>query len=456
MAKTSPKIVFGSVTFTGSDVKECFITEEFSPLSITVPSSALEFVVFSDDITFSIINPTGNYEALTTKQPLALYVTVDGVDKYLGQYFIDDWSSETENLKRFSCVDAIGILDKYTTLGGLWTTPTTVGEIVAGVLDGTGIGYTIDPDVAALTVTGWLPISTCREALQQIAFAVGAFVTAARRDTIEISRLVQIAISNSGIRSGVANAGQSRNWQLRFRPTQTFSYSSGGYVTKGIRSGVGHTGQSRNYINRWRQSQWEGARTTIDILASEQSGRDLKLREDVTGVEVVAHDISADTGNLTLLDATLAVGDHLVEFSQPMHTLSASGATISESGANYAILTVSSPGAVTLNGLVYKDTKRVFSRYQINTEGKKENILRVTDGTLVSSTNAAEVCSRLFDYYQQRYVQRFRMFSPVAEIGGIVNAKTLYDNTLYGVIEQMETNLAGGNIAETEVVGVII
>ncbi len=455
---TYPKIVFGDVEFSNTDFLTARLTEEFSPLSITLPGSELEFSLYSDNVEFSVINPTGDFETMATQQPMSVYVVVDGSQVYLGQYYLLDWSNRSESVKEFTCVDILGILDKYTYLGGIWLTAVTVGALVADVLDPVGIGYDIDPDLAAVELTGWIPIVSVREALQQIAFAAGAYVMTARNNSIIMGRLAQVSQDTAGIRCGVAASKQSRVWGMRFRGSQTIALGSVGYTTVGLFSGVGKSKQSRVWQRKFRPSQWEGIQTVVDIPDSDQAARTVTLRTQVTGVELMGHDIVEGTGDLELLKATLTAGTHEIHFSQPMHDLAVTGATITESGANYAVLEVASPGAVTLSGQVYVVTDTLYGSYLPESPGRKDNIIKITDATLINSSNGAEICLKVYDYYQQRYRQSVKMFSPASSIhvGATVNLETLYGNTLYGVIERMETNLTGGNVAQTEAVGIIV
>lgn len=460
MPSTYPKIVFGDAEFTGSDFLSAKLTEEFSPLSITLPASELEFSLFSDDVSFSIINPTGDFEQMATQQPVALYEVVDGEQIYLGQFYLEDWSNKSENIKSFVCVDILGILDKYTYLGGIWLTAVTVGELVADVLGPIGSAYDIDPDLAEVELTGWLPIMTAREALQQIAFAAGAYVLSTRNDSIIMGRLIQVSMSVAGVRTGVTKCGQPRVWGMHWRGSQTTTFSSVEYTTIGLNTGVGKANEmtARVRQRKFRTSQWEGIQTVVDIPSSDQANRKLTLRTQVTGVEVIGHDIVEGAGSLELLNQTMPAGSHEIHFSQPVHDLSITGATITESGANYAVITVATAGTVTLNGLVYVVTDTLYGEYIPGDSDRKENVIKITDATLVNSSNGGSICKTIYDYYQQRYKQSMKLFSPASSVhvGATVNLETLYGNYLYGVIEKMDTNLFGGNVANTEVIGIIL
>ena len=70
---------------------------------------------------------------------------------------------------------------------------------------------------------------------------------------------------------------------------------------------------------------------------------------------------------------------------------------ITEQGDNYAIL---SAGTGTLTGKSYNHLTRIVRRTV--TEGAEENVVTVSDATLVSLTNSVDVAKRMADYYRHR------------------------------------------------------
>lgn len=87
--------------------------------------------------------------------------------------YITESRREAQHSYVFSCQSAIGLLDDDY-LGGMYSA-VPVEELLGDVLEGQE--YDIDPYFAGQTISGYLPICTRREALQQIAFAMGALVT---------------------------------------------------------------------------------------------------------------------------------------------------------------------------------------------------------------------------------------------------------------------------------------
>lgn len=99
--------------------------------------------------------------------------------------FIDKY---TENAKqtiyKITANDYIGLLDYQTFLGGIYTNK-TVSSLVAEILS--GFSYTLDATLGARTVSGWLPITTKREALRRVIFAVGGMIDTSKSDKINIT-----------------------------------------------------------------------------------------------------------------------------------------------------------------------------------------------------------------------------------------------------------------------------
>lgn len=101
-------------------------------------------------------------------------------DKLLASHFITDSSREAQYHYTFYCQSAIGLLnDDY--LGGMFDSM-PVKSFLTDVLDGRA--FSLDDSFANETVSGYLPICTRREALQQLAFAIGAMVTTQGTDAI--------------------------------------------------------------------------------------------------------------------------------------------------------------------------------------------------------------------------------------------------------------------------------
>lgn len=386
-------IDFGKLTyFTGSDIKSASVVEEINPLSIELPIDTCDLRLFSNDATFSIINPSGEYSALQNKQPLDVYEIVGNENVYIGQFYLDTWENVSDKEIVFHAVDMIGILESVPYMGGLWTTATTAGALIEAMMSAINTPYDLDPDLYSVEVIGWIPVTTYREALQQIAFAIGAYVTCSRAGLVQIYTSV------------LASA------------LPVYDYA----ITK--------------------------AEKGID--------QSLTLKPLVTGVEVIAHNYVANTDSAELYNGYLAIGTHTITFNSPAHDLSITGGTIASSGANYAVVTVATAGTVVLSGQGYTDTKQMTGVYNTTLDiNVKPNILSISDATLINPSNVAVTTQKVYGYYQQRYLQKVKLFSPLATPGDSVLIDTLYNQQIGGVVEKMSLNLSGGFTVQTEITG---
>ena len=103
-------------------------------------------------------------------------------DTLLAVQYIESSSREARQHYTFSCQSAVGLLeDDY--LGGIYEA-VPAAQVLEDILD--GFAYELHSQYAQMTVTGYLPICTRREALQQLAFALGAVITTQGSSAIRI------------------------------------------------------------------------------------------------------------------------------------------------------------------------------------------------------------------------------------------------------------------------------
>jgi hypothetical protein len=381
------------ISFEGTAIKAASLIEEVDQLSAELRYNVLDLSLYSADAQFSIINPTGDYASLAERQPLDVYETVDGVSQYVGRYYLDDWQNLSDTNYQFTATDILGVLDAVPYRGGMWLgAGIAIQDLIEAVLGPVSVPYELDSELMGTMVRGWLPSGSYRQALQQIGFAVGASITGSRSGVIRIFK-ARIAANES--------AGQT--------------------ITK----------------------------------AQKGQEQALSLKPLVTGVEVTAHNYSIGGESQVVMNGQYEAGLHEVTFSEPMYALSVDGATIIESGVNYAVLLVVAAGTVTLTGLKYIDTTAVTSIHAPSLPaGVRPNVLRIEKATLVHAGNVSAVAQRVYNYYQQRYLQKVKLYAPSVEPGSVVVVDTLYSKQLRAVVEKMETDLALGFTSQVELTGV--
>lgn len=147
-------------TFTNDDIisGECHIAR--SLLSSSLEIETLEFEVYSTDTTLV------NFEV--DSQVVYIYN-----DVRIRTFFLQEVTREGKYRYAFKAISAAGVLDKRDYYGGIFSGQ-TVKEVVADICKSFPI--TVSANVAGIKLYGWLPISTRREALAQVLFAISATI----------------------------------------------------------------------------------------------------------------------------------------------------------------------------------------------------------------------------------------------------------------------------------------
>jgi hypothetical protein len=401
------------ITFSGSEIKAASVIEQINPLSVELPMNTLDLTLYSAAGDFSIVAPAGFYANLQYKEPLDVYENLNNEIVYIGRFYLDRWESQSENLATFSCVDALGIgeiaaTNYYTMQEGLWIND-PLEDVVGEILDSTGFSYEIDASFAGVGLYGWIPLSTRREALQQIAFTIGAYVTCARSNKILIKPFE------------LASDLVSYDYTL--------------------------TSASKS-------------------LASPVTQRPL-----VTGVKILTSRYNYLTANKIVFSGQLATGDYIIHFPDGVinEIATQSGGTGVKTsflyGANHMQFTVTSAGTFEFTAQLYYE--RLTSPATLNNgslpAGTLTNIINIDNATLVTSSTASQtytivddVIQRVYDYYQQRYTQKTKLFGSRIAVGDSVLIATQSSRQIKGIVERMTTDLAGGFVSQVEIVGEVV
>lgn len=179
-------IIYGvEKILTGTDIISATVLEELDPTSSEVGINTLQCKIFSRDDEFSLLNPQGIFSALQERQPLVVEEIVDGNVIPMGTYYLDEWNNAEESSVDLSAVDLLGLIDKTNFIGGMFE-EIAAGDLVDRIMLSADVPYTMDESLRGIPVRGYLPICTHREALQQVAFAIGAIVDTSRSNEIRI------------------------------------------------------------------------------------------------------------------------------------------------------------------------------------------------------------------------------------------------------------------------------
>ena len=421
-----------TVIFSAADIIDATITQEIDPLSATLPISTLEFSVHSTSTDFSIFSSGTFFNQLSKRQPIIVWENVDETEYLMGKFYLDTWKNDDTDKLSLTAMDVIGVLDTAPYDGSFWATATSLPDILYAILHPVGVDYTIDGALSGVTLIGWIPPSTCREALQLVCFAAGAMVSTAKSLVLNVIKMKL--------------------------PYTDASYSD-------------------------------------DVLSTEMDGdQTIELLPFITKAELISHDYMQGVLPEDIFSATLVPGDYKIVFDKPYWNVVATGAgdlptyITTEDGA-YCICTEKSTvyptlcemldipgaylfgpnclylhvyppgGAISVVGYPWVDTKQSFIFTEtidpVDAPYITNNTLLIDKATLVTVATAPDILTRVVNYHKQRYIQHLTLFPrTTSKIGDEVRAATHFAEYIIGVIEKQEIDLAGGFLLTTDIVGI--
>lgn len=170
----------------------------------------------------------------------------------------------------------------------------------------------------------------------------------------------------------------------------------------------------------------------------------VKYESLVTEVSVLEHQYFEGTEEADLFDGSTQAGDVIV-FNEPMHSLTATGITILESGANYAVV---SAGSGTITGKKYNHATRAVRRSV--SESDVANVIEVKTPTLVSIVNSDAIAERLAEFYRCVQTMENSVVYEGESAGEVASFQHPYGGDAYGTIKSVEITLGNQKAVATE------
>ena len=162
-------------TFYGDELRNVKLIQEINPISTEISINTADFTIDSkSDIQYSF----------QVKQPLSIYFN----GELKATTFVKSSKRKSKNIWDIQSEDYIGLLDTTQYYGGMYTNAKAV-DIISDIFSVAKVPYIIDEIFADITVTGYIPFTTCRNALMQVAFAIQAVVDTSNSDVIKVFAL---------------------------------------------------------------------------------------------------------------------------------------------------------------------------------------------------------------------------------------------------------------------------
>ena len=359
------------ITFSASELKDVKLIQQIDPISETIYINTCDFTLnANNDIEYFF----------QKKQPLKAYF--DG--NLLSTVFIESAKRQNKNTWKISAGDYFSILDNITFMGGIYDN-IYVGYLLDEIFNQTNVPHHIDEEIYQETVRGYIPICSCREAIQRICFACGLSATTANIDYVNISKLPN-------------------------------------YITEDIAASKIKQNPSYEYLDKVTEiqiTQHEFVKSTEQIVLFDASN----------GVD--------PNGELVF-----------VEFPEPIYNLIIMGSgTIESSGTNFAYITAYAN--TILKGYRYVDKKQVaVKQNQLVLSSDLQNIKTISDQYLVSADNIDNVLNMCYNYYTGDLKADISIFERTYDywttVGDVVSVSTDYLGNVTGRIISQRFNLNGG------------
>ena len=419
--RTSPiiEIMFNeTLTLDAEDIINATLIEETKAIGSEIPASVLQFTIYSDNEEFSIFGGD-YYNQLSTRIPVRLYADLDGEIINMGQFYVKTWKNLSAKLIEFEAVDIIGLLESMDYDGSFWSELTPAATVIETVLNETGVPYEIDSALQSVDISGWIPQSDYRYALQQICLAAGAYATTSRTNKLKIAP----------IRS------------LPTRPDKRLIYGQQGMESQ------------------------------------------ITLQPALVRLELIAHDFTASEEQETIFEGTLPAGFHKIIFEKPYYNVEIPVLAFLQytlatedlqyeittedggfilvlgeemvTGSNCVYLYLQDEEIVTVTGYPYEETLKSYIYTAPDEVSAPDKVsIAISDATMINTTSAQAIMDRLVAFYSVRYVQDLKVMpQKMVSPGMVISSLAIDDKRLLGFVEKSSIDLSKGMIANISVLG---
>lgn len=169
-------IVYGlKATWTGRELRNVKVRQQVNPISA-------EIVINTCD--FSLHEQGGIEYFFEERQPLMVYHG----DDLIACQFVSSSTRKSLTAWEVSSEDYICYLDATQFYGGVYT-DANARDLMQSILDKAGVPYDIAESLNGKTVSGYIPFTSCREALMLVLFAIGAVADTSGTDVVRVFEL---------------------------------------------------------------------------------------------------------------------------------------------------------------------------------------------------------------------------------------------------------------------------
>ena len=414
-------IDFGqSFIFSDTSLKKAVVYEEIDPSSIKLPYNTLDIEILRDEDLLGLIDTANDY-------PIDIYGIIDIDIHFMGRFYLSSWELVNNNLIKINAVDMLGKYANVETDGGVWgftwntsfwgadpygsgkfvNNPTeTADNVFDSIMSDSGLSGSVDPSLSSENVYGWLKINGARDALRNLAFGVGGYVTCARSLSVQMLPLL------------LANDIVTHNYEIT-RAMQA----------RGTKKTIKE--QIKDFVLTTAKYHLPDPNDDLTVLFYAYGNSYFAI-----GVE-----------NIKMLCSKPCIIS--TTYPRPFGFPSYSGTYTK--AVNYIVLNSTATRSIIIDA-PYCTFKNNEITTNVNANGTN---LYIKDAQLVTNSNSSDVIDRVVDYISQRYVADIKTFGIPIAPGDSVLVDISDTEQISGIAEKVETDLMNGFVSKIKVVGII-
>lgn len=161
-----------NVEFAGNELRSAKMIQEIDPISTSVPINLFDFVLHSK---------TDTEYYFQAKQPLEIYYN----NRLRATMFVKNAKRKSKKEWNIQSEDYIGLMDGIPFSGGMYVNKNAV-SLLEEIFAVAKVPFSISSAFNGSIVTGYIPYTTCRNALMQVCFAISAIADTSNSDKVNV------------------------------------------------------------------------------------------------------------------------------------------------------------------------------------------------------------------------------------------------------------------------------
>lgn len=167
-------IEFGiGVIFYGDELKGVNVSQTIDPISTKIEINTCGFTLNSkrDNVEYSF----------QSQQPVSIYFN----QTLLATNFVKSAKRTSKKVWNIQTEDYIGLMETISYQGGIYNN-VNADELIADIFGVANIPFSLDERFIGMKLSGYIPYTTCRNALMQVCFAINAVIDTSNSDKVKI------------------------------------------------------------------------------------------------------------------------------------------------------------------------------------------------------------------------------------------------------------------------------